>query len=386
MAMDRCAPDGEGKAVEATERLQRDTRIDVLRGLALLLIFVDHIPGNVLGLFTLRNFGFSDAAELFVLLSGFSSMIAYGRVFERAGGLAGLRRILFRCLRIYMFQIGMLLAMVAIVQVGISWFGWHAGEIGPLMHGMSGFRRGLSLQAVPSNLNILPLYLVLMGAFPVFWLGLRRWPMRALLVSCGVWVAANEIPGFNLVNWLDGQGWYFNPFAWQFLFVIAMLLCSHYLAQGQRLAVPRLLWLACLLYVGFALFAAAPWANWGLAWKPLALDPDKTTLAPLRLLNVLALFVLLMNISGFAGVAGSRWLRPLDLCGRHSLEVFSLGTMLSLFGHLVFHTFGTSALLQIAVNGGGFAAMIALAAVLEWRKRTGRSKLPPGGLMEAAGR
>src|ERR1700675_2475634 len=85
---------------------ERDPRIDVLRGMSLLMIFVDHIPGNMLGLFTLHNFGFSDAAEVFVLLAGMSSMLAYGRIFEREGALGGLRRIFQRCVRIYLFQIG----------------------------------------------------------------------------------------------------------------------------------------------------------------------------------------------------------------------------------------------------------------------------------------
>jgi OpgC protein len=42
---------------------QRDARVDFFRGLALVFIFVDHIPGNALGHFTLRNFGFADAAD-----------------------------------------------------------------------------------------------------------------------------------------------------------------------------------------------------------------------------------------------------------------------------------------------------------------------------------
>jgi hypothetical protein len=94
---------------------KRDPRIDVLRGIALLMIFVDHIPDNTLSLVTLRNFGFSDAAEVFVLLAGMSSMLAYGRVFQREGALGGLRRIIWRCARIYLFQIGLLLTTLAVV-------------------------------------------------------------------------------------------------------------------------------------------------------------------------------------------------------------------------------------------------------------------------------
>src|SRR5579859_4468276 len=84
-----------------SEPSRRDARVDLLRGIALLTIFVDHIPGNLLGDLTFRNFGFSDAAELFVILAGFSSMMAYGGCFERDGAMPGLRRIAARCLRIY---------------------------------------------------------------------------------------------------------------------------------------------------------------------------------------------------------------------------------------------------------------------------------------------
>lgn len=94
---------------------KRDPRIDVLRGMALLMIFVDHIPGNVLSLVTLHNFGFSDAAEVFVLLAGMSSMMAYGKAFERDGALGGLHRIILRCARLYLFQIGLLLTTLVVV-------------------------------------------------------------------------------------------------------------------------------------------------------------------------------------------------------------------------------------------------------------------------------
>src|ERR1700691_724980 len=84
--------------------LPRDARVDVLRGMALFMIFIDHVPGNLLSLVTLRNFGFADAAELFVLLAGFASMAAYGGSFSRDGIVPGLRRVLLRCLHLYFFQ------------------------------------------------------------------------------------------------------------------------------------------------------------------------------------------------------------------------------------------------------------------------------------------
>ena len=58
----------------------RDIRLDLFRGLALWFIFVDHIPTNVVSWFTVRNYGFSDATEVFVFISGYTAVIAYARM------------------------------------------------------------------------------------------------------------------------------------------------------------------------------------------------------------------------------------------------------------------------------------------------------------------
>jgi hypothetical protein len=361
--------------VASSSRTERDPRIDFLRGVALLTIFIDHMPGNVLGTLTLRNFGFSDAAELFVLLSGFSSMLAYGRIFDRDGPRVGLRRVAGRCLRIYTFQIGLLLTTLAMVQLWISWFGLVPGKIRMLMHGAEGLSKALALQAMPSNLNILPLYVLLLAMFPLLYVGIRRRPGRTMLASAGIWLAANLDPSFNLTNLLDGGGWYFNPFAWQFLFAIGMLLAHGYTVHGR--SIPRLepLRAVSLAYLALVLLAAAPWTNWGFDWRVLDLDPDKTSLAPLRLINVLAFFYVLMCSPRFARLVRWSWLGFVDLCGRHSLEVFSVGTAFSLFGRLTFRTFGMNVETQLLVNGIGFASMILVAWLLE-RPRRARAREP----------
>ncbi|MHC2282212.1 hypothetical protein ACVME8_008855 [Bradyrhizobium diazoefficiens] len=48
----------------------RDLRIDVCRGIALWWIFLDHVPNNIGSWLTPRNYGFCDAAEIFMFLSG----------------------------------------------------------------------------------------------------------------------------------------------------------------------------------------------------------------------------------------------------------------------------------------------------------------------------
>jgi hypothetical protein len=68
--------------MHAHSRSRRDPREDILRGFALLKIFFDHIPDNPIATLTLIIFGFTDPAELFVILAGLSSMVAYAKRFD----------------------------------------------------------------------------------------------------------------------------------------------------------------------------------------------------------------------------------------------------------------------------------------------------------------
>ncbi len=353
-------------------KLPRDLRVDALRGLALIMIFIDHVPGNLLSLFTLRNFGFSDAAELFVLLSGFSSMVAYGGSFDRDGLAVGLRRVLLRCLRIYLFQAILLLVVLFMVGAWYDHFDLLPEHGAPYIgSGIVGLRHGLTLQAQPSALNILPLYIVLLAMFPLIYGLIRISPLLALLVSGALWVAVNLDPSINLSNWLDGQGWFFDPFAWQFLFVIGAV--GALLLRRYNGDLPGPVWLraAAWGYLAFALVAAAPWDAWG--WSSVHLidlaTPDKTALGPLRLLDVLAFITLALGSRRLRAWVERPALRPLVVCGRHSLEVFSLGTVLAMLAHLIFRTYGVTLATQVLVNGVGLGLMIVLAVVLERRRR-----------------
>src|SRR5262245_36619070 len=80
---------------------QRDLRLDLFRGLALWLIFLDHIPSNVVSWATIRNFGFSDAAEIFIFISGYTAAFVYGRAMRERGFIIAGARILKRAWQIY---------------------------------------------------------------------------------------------------------------------------------------------------------------------------------------------------------------------------------------------------------------------------------------------
>lgn len=353
---------------------KRDPRIDVIRGMALLMIFVDHIPGNALGLITLRNFGFSDAAELFVFLAGMSSMLAYGKAFERNGTLGGLHRVFRRWVRIYLFHVGLLLTTCLMVLVWTTHYHLQPRFVAPIINApINGLVRGLLLQALPSYLDILPLYLVLLAAFPLIYFGLRRSLWLALAASTTLWLAANLNSNLNVPNWINHGHWFFNPFAWQFLFSIGAAFALPG-ATGKP-SVPRVSWVAwlCIAYLSFAFLESAPWADWNLPdLRPIALAaPDKTLLAPLRLLDVLSLAYLLLSSDRLRMLARRRFFRPLDICGRHSLEVFTVGCIAALLGRLLFRTYGAGIEAQIAINVVGIAMMCVVGLWLE-KRRTSR--------------
>ncbi|TXM95920.1 OpgC domain-containing protein [Methylobacterium sp. WL103] len=353
---------------------KRDPRIDVLRGLALLIIFVDHIPNNAPALITPHNLGFSDAAELFVLFAGYSAMAAYGGLFRRAGTIETLKRVARRCLRIYLFQAALLLATLLIVRAWMDATGLvpRFGVAPLLQMGLwSGLWRGLLLNALPNYLDILPLYIVLLAAFPLYYAGMRRSVWGVLGVSALIWLLANLDPAFNLPNAAADDGWYFNPFAWQFLFAIGMALSAA--IRGGDGLLPRRAWLraACWLMLAVSLLQAAPWSAWNLPDLSLVAmaPPDKGHVAPLRLLHILAVIYLLFGSPRVYALTSSPRLRWLELCGRHSLEVFALGCLAALIGRISYRTFGPTWPLQVGVNVAGLAAMIALAWFLDRRAR-----------------
>ncbi len=368
----------------------RDMRVDLLRGAALLTIFIDHVPDNLLGQVTLRNWGFADAAELFVLLAGYASMLAYGRTFGRDGIVAGLRRVAVRCLRIYGYQVGLLLITLVVVQQWTGHFGMRPLAMAPLLRdGMHGVVRGVTLEALPTFLDILPLYIVLLSLFPLIYLALRWSTAGTLMISAGIWALAGmlriDLP--NLTAPEQPGIWFFDPFAWQLIFVLGAV-AAHFTVRAADGQLPRkpLVIPVCWAFLAYACIASAPWRNFGLQdnWvipAPLLNGDAKTYLSPWRLADALALTYLVLTSSALSRLAGRRWLNPVVACGRHSLEVFSLGTLLALLGRLIFHTYGTGWVTQVAVTLFGFAAMLFLALLLDGMR--GRQRQTPPSLAAA---
>ena len=91
----------------------RDLRLDFFRGLALFCIFIDHIPNNILAKFTLQSLMFADAAEVFILISGYTAGMVYGRIMERQGFVIAAVRIYHRVWQLYVAHIFLFMIFMA---------------------------------------------------------------------------------------------------------------------------------------------------------------------------------------------------------------------------------------------------------------------------------
>jgi hypothetical protein len=365
----------------ASSATDRDLRLDFFRGLALFCIFIDHLPNNILARFTIGSVMFSDAAEVFIFISGYAAGLVYGRALERQGFVAAGARVYQRVWQLYVahvFLFMMFMAMVA-YTVGALNNSLYAEEFGAanfLNEPGLALVKALMLQFQPEFMDILPLYIVLLAVLPVVLAGFRSWPWVMFCLSVALWLGAQldsrvalpAYPGPDRV-------WFFNPFAWQALFLAGAWL-------GWRSNHGGVLWLRrrpmFWLAVAVTVSAFIIRFNWTLHdfYDPIpvaltsnALWPllSKTDLGLLRFVNVLAVALLVACLIP----PEARFLRspaawPFVVCGRNSLYIFCLGILLTVLGHLVLNELFGGIAMQLAVSTAGIAIMIGVAALLEW--------------------
>jgi len=369
---------------------ERDLRLDLFRGLALWLIFLDHIPSNAVSWITIRNYGFSDATEIFVFISGYTAAFVYGRAMQRNGFIVASARVLKRAWQIYVahvFLFAIYFAEIAYVAHSFDnpLYTEEMGVLDFLQQPDVTILQALLLKFKPVNMDVLPLYIVLLLWFPpMLWLILRS-PSLALVVSAGLytltWIFDWYIPAY------PSGAWAFNPFAWQLLFMFGAW-CA--LGGAQRLSY----WLNSRVVVGLAvtylLFAFGIAMTWyfprlgiyvpkflGDAMYPI----DKPNLDVLRIVHFLALAVITVRFVPRDWPAlKSPVFWPAIVCGQHSLETFCLGVFLSFAGHFVFTEVSNRILTQIIVSLAGIAIMVAAAALVSWYRkieRQGPGPRPP---------
>ncbi|MDB5508554.1 MAG: OpgC protein [Hyphomicrobiales bacterium] len=350
--------------------------IDFWRGYALIAIFINHVPGIFFERFTHREIGISDSAELFVFLAGFSLRYLAESRTEELRGVRLFMRLEGRAFTLYAAQILIASAALAMMAGAALWLDtplilqWNnaasffenpvATQIGivALVHQMGYF-------------DILPLYIVLMIVAPLVVIVYRWSPPLLFLVSATIW-AVTLAGGYNLPTWPVEGVWFFNPLAWQFVFVLGFIVArppepiARILAHRGKLRM-----LGGLIVLAGYVMALRGWtpSPFDVPEPRLFFMNDKTYLTPMRLIHLLGLVLLMRGAfeaargwRGFERLAG-----PLCTLGRNSLHVFCAGSLLSLAGQLLRFAAPISIFTDVVVVLVGVPILLIVAWGNEWR-------------------
>ena len=347
----------------------RDLRIDACRGIALWWIFLDHIPDNIGSWLTPRNYGFSDAAEIFMFVSGVTCALAYGKALRCEGRTGLIGRTLRRSWDIYVAFLLLTLASAILIHLVGDDRSADASNTRILLDQPGAtLTRAAILQYRPVNTDVLPIFVLLHLLFaPLLWL-LLRMPNLTLGASLALYVLVHVF-GWTVPAWPSSH-WAFNPIAWQLLVVLG----AWWMIHGDKVQP----WVrsrpALVLAVPYLLFSLVIALSWRI--KPLeALIPqaltqlhspsDKSNLDPLRLLHFLAVTVVA------AWLLPRNWrmlktpvMRSAIRCGQNSLPIYCLGVLLAFTSHMTLLNISSGLAMQIALSIGGIVAMIVSATLL----------------------
>ncbi|MCQ2002391.1 OpgC family protein [Rhizobium sp. NRK18] len=371
-----------GAGASAAKPAQRDTRLDVIRALALITIFINHVPGQMFEHWTSKNFGFSDASEAFVLISGIAIGLAYGRKYTVGNRLSMSMKAVRRAFVLYGAHIACTFTTLAVFALGAWWF--HQPDmlekiaIGPaLAEPVKGVMAILTLGHQFGYNNILPLYAALLLMVPgILWLESQS-PRLLVMLSIALWflVGLYQIAPGNML--MDGV-WFFNPLSWQLLFVIGIVSMRHVQRGGTIYWNPFLFVAAAGYVILSAFWVTLSWWNidisFGLLPKVLA-GFEKTYLSLPRLLHVLALAYLVVKIPFLSAAARRPVNNPLSVLGRHSLGIFVSGTILAMIAQVLMMGMGESAAMGISLILLGIVIQFGIAYWLDDRDQKKRKQV-----------
>jgi hypothetical protein len=358
---------------------QRELRLDLFRGLALWFVYIDHVSPDGLTWLTIRNYGFSDATEIFIFISGFTAALVYGRITFESGIVVGTMRVLRRVWQIYTAHLLLFVVLIAEIAYATTIsqkpsFYIQEMEVGEFLR-QPGFEmiQVLLLRFRPLNMDVLPLYIVLMAFLPLILQFARYHRDLPLVLSVALYIVALR---YDLHLSMDPDGsWSFNPYAWQLLFVFGVW-CA--LGGGQRLS--PMLESSVIFWIAVAYLCAAFFVT--LTWHFPSLESlipgrlmrviypiDKTNLDVLRFAHFLGMTVVTLRFvpSGWAGLR-SPYVRPLILCGQYSLQIFTLGVALSFAGYALLMECDAGVVLHFTAGITGILILCTVARTFSWYK------------------
>ncbi len=366
--------------------IRQANAVDFWRGLALVFIFINHIPGIYYSRFTHAHYSLSDSADLFVFLAGWALRHLVGSPERPQQPWYLVLRLGGRAITLYAAQI--MITMIAIAMLAgaallldnpllLEWHNAAAVFQDPV-------HTHVGLALLTHHLgyfDILPLYVVLMLMAPGFALIDRYAPNWVLPVSLALYLVV-LVFRFYIPSWpVDGQ-WFFNPLAWQLTFVLGFVMARPQGVGGfvrGHIIVIRIVALPILL-AGTFVAVLGMWPDPTRVPEPrLLFLLDKTNATPGRIVQFLALVAVVSVAYVYIQRILPRLVDFLSMLGRNSLYVFCVGSILSLAGQIVRFVYRGDIVVDTIVVIVGIALMALAAWLPEWRDnlRSARASQPP---------
>lgn len=351
--------------------------VDFWRGLALVFIFINHIPGIPYSRLTHFHYSLSDSADLFVFLAGWALRLLVGTPGQRQPPIGYLvLRLGGRAVTLYAAQI--LITMIAVAMLAGAamllnnplLLEWH--NAAAVFHDPVTTHVGLALITHQLGyFDILPLYVVLMMMAPGFAIVDRYAPRLLLPLSLLIYAVTLAFQ-ISIPTWPVEGHWFFNPLAWQLVFVLGFVMARDDGVGGfvHRHIVP-IRWIAAPIVVVATLCVLFNW--W---WDPTKVPQprlffliDKAFVTPPRLIQFLALIAVMSATYPYI-LRFAPWLvNFLSRFGRNSLYVFCVGSILSLAGQILRYIYQGNFIVDTAVVIFGIGIMALTAWLPEWREQ-----------------
>ncbi len=356
---------------------KRDPRLDFFRGVAMLIIFLAHVPNDTWGYYIPARFGWSDAAEMFVFCSGYAAAIAFGGTFIRAGFWYGVARVLNRIWQLYTSHILIFFLILALCAAGTAVLetenyidrlnlAYFVNSVPEALIGL------VTLTYVPNYFDILPMYMGALLLIPAAMLLARVHPWLPLAASFGLWLGNWKLDGGLPAHPKhDHVEWFFNPMGWQIIFIIGFALSRGWIKAPP--VKPALIVLAMAFVV-----LSIPFTHWPI-WTRVPVYEEihdilqpyaaKTDYGVLRYIHFLCLaYLAIVFVKGREHLLEARWAKPILKVGQQALPVFLLNMWLAQLAGMALDVGGRSNAFVSLVNIIGLACVVGFAYLVSWIK------------------
>ncbi len=376
-----------GSAPNMTPRKVRDPRLDFFRGIAMLIIFVAHVPANHWASYIPARFGPSDATEMFVFCSGFAAAIAFGGTFIRAGFWMGTARVIYRVFTLYIAHIMMFLSIAGAVYVANLYAvekDYISGlALNPFFENTGQQLIGLfTLTYVPNYFDIMPMYIGVLLMMPIVVLAQRFHTALAVFLVVGLYIVQfNQQWDFKAAPFNEDLVWFFNPLGWQLLFFTGFALSRGWI-KSPPVTKPLVLTATFIAILGFIAWNRALWHSFPDAKILYTVLKDtgpylgfetgllaKTDFGFARYVHFLALAYLAVAVlKGREQILYAPIFNPIRKIGQQALVTFVVSMFLSRIAGMALDVVGRDAVNLTWVNLGGMLTLVGVAYFIGWYK------------------